>query len=237
MKEIDSQLADLCLEIISRYSNQYYPNLAQLTSIHFLKQQNVDVKKNVPQTCTNETSKPSENTPLFFSPTSLHPTTTLPQIDSPPPQRKKSSWDLVPMHPDESLQEILKIHYTCLKQYVIPDKVNVPCRIFAQEDEEEEILFCNRLAKVLTRQLFPTRLSLFSKPESVFKNINDSSLFLIPIIAANYKFVNAQYHNTFIEHGKIWLPMYSCAYYENDIQLKRDLWAILSNQPFAYTQK
>lgn len=234
MENSDSFIRSILKQIAHRYLGQHYPTLAQLTPLHLASnlfsplrtQENI-----VPKQAPEKLPSPSETI-------SSQVITSLPEPQLPPvrDQRKASSWEYLPPHADFSKVEIFRLSYCALQPHVLSSPIKIPCRIFVDEENNEEILFFNRLAKILTQQLFPTTLISVGN-KNVFHNHDSFSLSLAPLAMIRYKISHARYHQSFTQNGSTWIPIYSSIYYENDPQLKRDLWTLLNQLPFAYTQK
>ncbi|CAG9046035.1 hypothetical protein NVRI1_00374 [Chlamydia abortus] len=231
-------ISSILQEIIDRYSEYYYPSLSQLTPLTFpcghspapIKASLVQEKRMAqPLVADKKLDKPLSN-PVQDS-------------EAPPPlpmaheRLKKSSWECVPLPPDLSREEILKFRYSTLQAHCLKTPLDIPCGIFVDEEKDEEILFFNRLSKILTQQIFPSRLILSTSHKEIFHKNTGLSLCLAPLTMMRYKIPNVRYHQSFVKDGCTWIPIYSSVYYENDPQLKRDLWVILNQLPFAYTQK
>ncbi|ANH78722.1 hypothetical protein [Candidatus Chlamydia sanziniae] len=213
-------------QIMERYFEPIYPTLSHLQSLHVPKQTLLPVSKTSP-------------TVLPITKSTIPKSSVVECVVSPPSSYEKprsSFWECIPLHPDISREQILKEKYPSLTNRILSELPKIPCGIFVNEDSDNEILFFNRLAKILTQQLFPTHLILMHTQTCIF---NSTHLFLglAPLSAIRYKFPNACYHQSLIYNGSTLLPLYSSLQYEQDMQLKRDLWAILNRLPFAYTQK
>lgn len=210
--------------ILDRYFECPHPKLSDYLSLHLVPTKPQSLKKSLAAKKT-----------LPEAPKALPAPVAL-QIPS-PKKLRSVSWECVPLHPDLSREDILKEHYPSLKNNQLVQPQHPPCAIFVDEEQDEEVLFFNRLAKILTQQLFPTRLSLLTSQTNIFSNSKSLVLGLAPLNVIRYKIPCAQYHKSFTQNGCTFIPLYSCLQYEKDTQLKRDLWAILNQQPFAYTQK
>ncbi|WP_201456331.1 hypothetical protein [Chlamydia sp. 17-3921] len=215
--------------IIERYFEHFNPTLAQLLPLNL---------SNLAPTLSQQSTKKSSRT--FLEPLEKNSSVTKEAscVSVPPAKKSKTSlWERVPFHPDMSREQILKEKYPSLESIRLKHSLIPPCTIFADEDNDEEILFFNRLTKILTQQLFPTRLTLVHSRTNIFSNNKSLVLGLAPLNVIRYKISSAQYHESLTQNDCTFIPLYSCVQYEKDAQLKRDLWAILNRQPFAYTQK
>ncbi|WP_348663166.1 hypothetical protein [Chlamydia vaughanii] len=238
MTHSNSSSHSILKEIVDRYFEQPYPALARLMPLHFKGDMNAPLNKPLPPV--------QEKTPVKTIALDI-------VLENPPPPSdinneepklppihervKKSSWDCIPPHTDLSREEILRTCYPVLQPHILHTPLDIPCRIFVDEEQNEEILFFNRLTKILTQQIFPTRLILHTGRREIFHSTEGFSLSLAPLTMMRYKIPNIRYHQPFTKNGSTWIPIYSSVYYENDPKLKRDLWALLNQQPFAYTQR
>ncbi len=236
MENSDPSIRSILKQIAHRYLGQHYPTLAQLTPLHLAH----DLLSPLPAQTQGNTApqQAPEKVPSPSETNSSQVITSLPEPQLPPvrDQRKASSWEYLPPHADFSKVEIFRLSYRALQPHVLSSPIKIPCRIFVDEEDNEEILFFNRLAKILTQQLFPTTLISVGN-KNVFHNHESFSLSLAPLAMIRYKISHARYHQSFSKNGSTWIPIYSSIYYENDPQLKRDLWTLLNQLPFAYTQK
>ncbi|ADZ18921.1 hypothetical protein [Chlamydia psittaci] len=230
-------IASILQEIIDRYSEHYYPSLAKLIPLT-PKWGNspAPIKASVAQ--AQRIEKPLIADKKLEKPLS----NPVQDSEAPPPpitheRLKKSSWECIPLPPDLSREEILKFRYSTLQAHCLNTPLDIPCGIFVDEEKDEEVLFFNRLSKILTQQIFPSRLILSTNHKDIFHKNTGLSLCLAPLTMIRYKIPNVRYHQSFMKDGCTWIPIYSSVYYENDPQLKRDLWVILNQLPFAYTQK
>ncbi|MEF9496977.1 hypothetical protein [Chlamydia sp. 04-14] len=225
-------------EIINRYLDPHYPPLAKLIPLNLKEEiSRIPVKASAPikpKIITQPTTidKKLENPPL--NPLQNNEEPSLPAVHE---RIKKSSWECIPSPPDLSKEEILKFRYSALQAHCVKTPLDIPCGIFVDEEKDEEVLFFNRLTKILTQQIFPSRLVLLTGHKDIFHKNKSFSLCLAPLTMIRYKMSNVRYHQSFTKDGCTWIPIYSSVYYENDPQLKRDLWVILNQLPFAYTQK
>ncbi|AAP05585.1 hypothetical protein [Chlamydia caviae] len=226
-------------EIIDRYLEPYYPPLAKLIPLSLkeeisklppAKPSPISKPISIPQPATIDKKLTNSSPP----PTQDNEEPPLPTIHE---RVKKSSWECIPPPPDLSREEILRFRYPALEAHCVKTSLNIPCGIFVDEEKDEEVLFFNRLAKILTQQIFPSRLVLSTGHKNIFYKNKGFSLCLAPLTMMRYKMSNIRYHQSFAKDGCTWIPIYSSVYYENDPQLKRDLWVILNQLPFAYTQK
>ncbi|EPP37006.1 hypothetical protein BOKEGFJH_00597 [Chlamydia avium] len=234
MENSDSPAYVILKQIAHRYLDHYYPTLSQLIPLCFSKH-------SLPTPYTNESSAPKQPIEKISSEpdkaSEIIINNSEPQLLPIRDQRKTSSWEYHSPHSDLSKVEILRLSYRTLHPYVLSSPMEIPCRIFVDEEKNEEILFFNRLAKILTQQIFPTTLVLSIRNKDIFHNHEGFSLSLAPLTMIYYKIPNARYHQPFTKNESTWIPIYSSVYYENDPKLKRDLWARLNQLPFAYTQK
>ncbi|BAE80944.1 conserved hypothetical protein [Chlamydia felis Fe/C-56] len=229
-------VSSILQEIFHRYFEQHYPPLSKLIPLH-LKE---DIKKAPlqvpPPAQTKVPAKPTvTNKKLENSvPKPVRDNETLPPVHE---RIKKSSWECIPPSPNLSREEVLGFRYPSLQAHCLKTPLVIPCGIFVDEEKDEEILFFNRLSKILTQQIFPSRLILTTGHKNIFYKNRGFSLCLAPLTMIRYKISDVRYHQSFTKDGCTWIPIYSSVYYENDPQLKRDLWVILNQLPFAYTQK
>lgn len=220
----------LLKEIFDRYTERCYPKFAALVSV------------SLPESWLNKEELPileqklSDSPPISVQPTPLEAPSSkhlaIMESNEASAPKKHLSWERVALQPDFSYLEILNISYNSL-HHALKSPPTVPCAIEVSEEDREEVFFFNRLAKILCKQLFPTRLVY--REQELTQSPHD--LILLPLSRIQTKFPQAAYHCLLTYKGRAWLPIYSSACYEEDIQLKRDLWSILNQQPFAYTQK
>lgn len=224
-------------QIVHRYLERHYPLVSHLTPLslsnHLASSPRVHKAKEPRKQATENIPQESEGS----SSTDAITVSQEPQLPPLHHRRKASSWEYFPPHTDFSKIEILRLSYRTLQPYVLSSPLDIPCRIFVDEEKNDEILFFNRLAKILTQQVFPTTLICSIRNKDIFQNHEDFPLSLAPLTMIRYKISHARYHQSFTKNGSTWIPIYSSVYYENDPQLKRDLWALLNHLPFAYTQK
>ncbi|WP_375793924.1 hypothetical protein O1W69_02420 [Chlamydia sp. 12-01] len=225
-------------EIIDRYLESYYPPLAKLIPLSFKEEIGKIPIKTLPLTKPKSIAQSTVadkklNNPLP-NPIRDNEEPPLPTIHE---YIRKSSWECIPPPPDLSREEILRSHYSSLQAHCVKIPLDIPCGIFVDEEKDEEVLFFNRLTKILTQQIFPSRLVLLTGHKDIFHKNKGFSLCLAPLTMMRYKISNIRYHQSLTKDGCTWIPIYSSVYYENDPQLKRDLWVILNQQPFACTQK
>ncbi|WP_100934205.1 hypothetical protein [Candidatus Chlamydia corallus] len=221
--ENSQNLYETVSQLLDRYSEEFYPKISSLLDVTL---PNTAASISAPHLHKKAIELPNaEPQVLPPSPTNLSKE-----------KSKFSEWKCVPLHPDLSKDRILKEKYLALKDYTLsPPKI--PCSIFVYEENNEEVLFFNRLAKILTQQFFPTKLTLIHPNTNIFLNNSDLFLALAPLNVIRYKIPTTDYHQSLTQNECIFLPLYSSLEYEKDSQLKRNLWAILNRLPFAYTPK
>lgn len=212
----------LLLQILEHYSDHPYPRMRDL--IRLTPTPNTTPPKTPPVKSIVEEKKP-ETPPAPIEQPPLPPT----------PRVRRSSWDYHPPVMDLSKLDILQLRYRTLQAHLSTTK-NI-CGIFISEDNTEDMSFFNRLIKVLTKRLFPTSLVLITNSKHILHTQETFLLSLAPLPLLQPSCPHARYHQSFIQNGSTWLPIYPSVYYENDLHLKRDLWNLLNKQPFAYTQK
>ncbi|SPN74035.1 hypothetical protein C10C_0898 [Chlamydia serpentis] len=223
--ENSQNLHDTICELLNRYFEQPYPNLSSLLDLEL---RDTLISPEEPKLTSKQ---PPEMLTTKSSPIALPP-----PMHPGKEQSKSTDWYCVPLHPDLSKDHILKEKYHVLQGYVLPT-AKIPCSIFVYEDNNQEVLFFNRLAKILTSQLFPTKLTLIHSSTDIFLNSTSLFLALAPLNVIRYKIPSTDYHQSLRQNECIFLPLYSSLEYEKDAQLKRNLWAILNRLPFAYTPK
>ncbi|AAD19063.1 hypothetical protein CpB0957 [Chlamydia pneumoniae TW-183] len=215
---------DTLCQLLDRYSEELYPTLASLLNV------------TLPNTAISASVSSIPEKAVEVPNAEPQPITPPPPTNLSQEKTKPSDWKCVPLHPDLSQNAILKEKYPALKDCSLPAP-KIPCSIFVYEENNEEVLFFNRLAKILTQQLFPTKLTLIHAKTNIFVNNPNFFLALAPLNVIRYKIPTTDYHQSLTQNGCIFLPLYSSLEYEKDSQLKRNLWAILNRLPFAYTPK
>ncbi len=215
-------------EIFNRYTEKAYPATSTLVPLYFPEEPLHSVEDLAPP---NEIPAP----PPPLEPKEPLTALTAPLSSPPQPKETKHSWACVPIYPGLSHEELLKENYPVLKPHV-QRPAQALCGIFVHETQEHEILFFNRLAKILSQRLFPTRLVLFHQ-----KTLSDFSrsphpFCLAPLPRIGYKNSQTQYHTPILQNEITCIPIYSSSQYEKDTALKRDLWTLLTNLS-ASTQK
>lgn len=158
---------------------------------------------------------------------------------APTPSRlpsQSSSWYYVrPVFIDHHT-ELQQHAYKALSPYIVKKKFPIQCNILVFDHDDEEIIYFHRLTKVLSKNLFSTRLEILSSSMKIdFHSL--SPLCLSPLSFVKKYLPQPSFHQLTLHQHISWLPMYSSFQYDNDPQLRKQLWSILKQQPFAYTRK
>ncbi len=230
-------------QLISRYTESYYPSLTTLSSL--IKEKPpvclppVPIQKPTTKKALDSSSILSKENQIPLSPAKNAPQRpTHPAKTEVMERRKLSSWLSSPVYPTTSYKTLIQARYSVLDELPDLPPLVIPCCIYVHEDFEEEILFFNRLAKILTQQLFPCRLATFSSKETTPWDQNpDHCLYLSPLNLLKYTIPQAEHHHPYTQDNTTWVALYSSLHYEKAPELKRALWNLLTHQPFAYTQK
>lgn len=214
-------------EIFHRYTEKAYPATSTLVPLYF-PEEPLNLKDNL----APPTELPPDHSTVPPSSPPQEPKKPATTLVIPPvsqqPKETSHTWACVPIYPGLSHEELLKENYPALKQYV-QRPARASCGIFVHETQEHDILFFNRLAKILSQKLFPSRLVLFHQT-----TLSDFSQFshpfcLAPLPRIGYKHAQIKYHDPILQDKITCIPIYSSYQYENDSELKRDLWTLLTN--------
>ncbi|MBQ8498575.1 hypothetical protein [Chlamydia sp.] len=223
-------------EIFSRYVEKSHPATSTLVPLYF-PEEPLNSPEDLSSTTAPTPLKSTSNSQSISLPSAPVKERTTPTSPSSPTKSKdpQHSWPCVPIYPGLSHEELLKENYPALKRY-IQRPARAYCGILVHETQENEILFFNRLAKILSQKLFPSRLVLFHQ-----KIFSDFSHFphpfcLAPLPIIGYKNSQIKYHNPISQDKVTCVPIYSSSQYTKDSELKRDLWTILTHLS-ASTQK
>lgn len=213
-------------EIFNRYTEKPYPATSTLVPLYFPEE---------PLTFSEDLSP---STAPILNPPGLEPQALLVETPKDPvttsipppshPKESKHSWACVPIYPGLSHEELLKENYPALKRY-IQRPARASCGIFVHESQEHEILFFNRLAKILSQKIFPTRLVLFHQKTLSDFSHSSHPFCLAPLPTIRYKNSQVNYHDPVLHDKVTCIPIYSSSQYEKDSALKRDLWTLLTS--------
>lgn len=157
---------------------------------------------------------------------------------SAPRRQQQTSWYYVRPLLIHNHEELRKKSFKSLEPYVIKeDKIIQPCcTLFVFNHEEEEFSFFHRLAKIISQRLFPARMDVLADPITTIPQ-SSSRLCLAPLKMLQMLHPSASLHHPLKNSTTTWIPMASSLQYEQDPQTKQDLWTLLKQQPFVYTQK
>lgn len=148
----------------------------------------------------------------------------------------KSSWDLFPMALNSSTISLPLTNFSCLKNKLISFP-KILCAILTNIQDKNEILFLERLAKIITRSLFPCQIIHLHKKEDFITQINKFPLNLVPIKEIVQHGTKAKVHQQFILNTSTILPLENIKQYMSNTLLKQELWKQLNQITLPNMQK
>lgn len=149
---------------------------------------------------------------------------------------KKSSWDLFPMALNSSTISLPITKFSCLKNKIISSP-KILCAILTNIQDKNEILFLERLAKIITKSLLSCQIIHLHKKEDLITQINKFPLNLVPIKEIVQHGIKAKVHQQFVLNTSTILPLENIKQYMSNILLKQDLWKQLNQITLPNTQK
>lgn len=140
---------------------------------------------------------------------------------------KKSSWELYPMNLENSNILLPINEFSCLKNKIISFP-KIFCAIFIKTKINNEILFLERLSKIITKFLFSSQIIHLNKKEDFPIQIKKFSLNLVPIKELILNGIKAKTHTKIILNNNVILPLEDINKYTSNSLLKQDLWKQLN---------
>lgn len=237
---LSKQQRDLICQLYAHYVESHYPTSFSCSFLHLspvaTKQQPQRPRPPAPEQPV-KTPQPSPSIPTS-TPThkvSFTPAFT-PKVE--PRKSRLSSWYYVRPLLIHSHEELSKQTYKTLAPHIIKKEnaIHPCCTLFVFHHEDEEFYFFHRLAKIISQRLFPARMDVLQDPATTMPP-HTSPLCLVPLKFLHTRHPSARLHQPMVIQNTTWLPTSSSQHYEQDPKIKQQLWNLLKQQPFAYTQK
>ncbi len=149
---------------------------------------------------------------------------------------KKSSWELFPMPLGSPNISLPTNKFSSLTNKVISFP-KIACAILIKINNKDEILFLERLAKIITKLLFSCQIIYLHKKEDFVIQTQRFPLTLVPMKELTINGITTKIHQQVILNNNIILPLEDINQYMSNSLLKQDLWKQLNQINLQHMQK